>query len=151
MVSLKVSKPDALEDIKKNTWLIDSSKAPHLAQHRSPCSPLACKFFLLLYTLTPIAIKNVWPLVDTVLSSNTLSIYQLWIQKLQLVFPCPSKFFLLGKRIWPCRGNNFSAFVLGRTKLRTIFGYIKRSNSLGDIWYYKIVTRGNSSSTLYIY
>ena len=30
----------------KNTWFIDSSSAPHLAQHISPCIPRACRFFL---------------------------------------------------------------------------------------------------------
>ena len=29
----------------KNTWFIDSLPAPHLAQHMSPCIPLASKFF----------------------------------------------------------------------------------------------------------
>ena len=36
----------SVEGHSKNTWFIDSSSAPHLAQRISPCIPLACRFFL---------------------------------------------------------------------------------------------------------
>ena len=78
--------PEVREDIKKNTWLIDSSSAPHLAQQVSPCISRACKFFLTAIHTVTNCLENFLFSVNTVFSNKMPSQHQLRAQTILVVF-----------------------------------------------------------------
>ena len=80
----------------KNTWFIDSLPAPHLAQHMSPCIPLASKFFFTVMHPDTICHKKCLTSGGIVPSSKTLLRYPLWGQNCLVIFLYPGRPVLIG-------------------------------------------------------
>ena len=80
----------------KNTWFIDSSGAPHLAQHISPCIPRDLKFFFTAIHPDTSCHKKClifgghrtfqqWAFKRSTVGPNTSLFFLIWINPLKLV------------------------------------------------------------------